>query len=127
VTAASSYGLQLPKSTLIPQLSLSVNFEAEGDQSGLLLCPPKRIRRASVGFARGASRIRGVKSHQNGQKWEARISKIEKDDKYLCLGTFDTEEAAPRAYDAAPLEHRGPRAITNSPRRRAAGRSRPAV
>ncbi|TYG84810.1 hypothetical protein ES288_A13G001400v1 [Gossypium darwinii] len=71
------------------------------------------LRRRSSGFSRGISKYRGVASrhHQNG-RWEARIGRVF-GNKYLYLGTYNTEEEAAAAYDMAALEYRGVNAITN--------------
>ncbi|KAG4164262.1 hypothetical protein ERO13_A13G003600v2 [Gossypium hirsutum] len=71
------------------------------------------LRRRSSGFSRGISKYRGVASrhHHNG-RWEARIGRVF-GNKYLYLGTYNTEEEAAAAYDMAALEYRGVNAITN--------------
>lgn len=70
------------------------------------------LRRGSVGFARGASRYRGVTKHHQHGKWEARIGRVE-GSKYLYLGTYESAEEAARAYDLAAVKFRGRKAITN--------------
>ncbi|KAL6767365.1 hypothetical protein ACKKBF_B34985 [Auxenochlorella protothecoides x Auxenochlorella symbiontica] len=71
-----------------------------------------RLRRGSVGFARGASQYRGVTKHHQHGKWEARIGRVD-GSKYLYLGTFESAEEAARAYDRAAVKFRGRKAITN--------------
>ena len=72
------------------------------------------LRRSSSGFARGASRFRGVTKHRSdggADKWEARIGKVE--GRSLFLGTFESEADAAKgalngwhAADALRPTHR---------------------
>ncbi|XP_072983398.1 uncharacterized protein [Typha latifolia] len=70
------------------------------------------LRRRSNGFARGASKYRGVAKHHNEGRWEARIGHVS-GYKYLYLGSFDSQEKAAEAYDRAAIHHRGSEAVTN--------------
>ncbi|KAG4164261.1 hypothetical protein ERO13_A13G003600v2 [Gossypium hirsutum] len=70
------------------------------------------LRRRSSGFSRGISKYRGVARHHHNGRWEARIGRVF-GNKYLYLGTYNTEEEAAAAYDMAALEYRGVNAITN--------------
>ncbi|KAE8671875.1 Ethylene-responsive transcription factor WRI1 [Hibiscus syriacus] len=70
------------------------------------------LRRRSSGFSRGVSKYRGVARHHHNGRWEARIGRV-LGNKYLYLGTYNTQEEAAAAYDMAALEHRGANAVTN--------------
>ncbi|MFQ6630713.1 hypothetical protein Gotur_009260 [Gossypium turneri] len=83
------------------------------------------LRRKSSGFSRGVSKYRGVAKHyyHNG-RWEARIGR-EFGNKYLNLGSYNTQEEAARAYDIAAIKCRGINAVTNFDLSTYAGRLRP--
>ncbi|XP_039037280.1 ethylene-responsive transcription factor WRI1-like [Hibiscus syriacus] len=70
------------------------------------------LRRRSNGFSRGVSQYRGVARHHHNGRWEARIGRVF-GNKYLYLGTYNTQEEAAAAYDMAALEYRGTNAVTN--------------
>ena len=67
----------------------------------------------SVRHVRGVSRFRGVcRASNRGKPWEARIRR---NGPRIYLGTFDTEEEAAMAYDAAAKEFFGEFAALNFP------------
>ncbi|XP_026450896.1 AP2-like ethylene-responsive transcription factor AIL5 [Papaver somniferum] len=68
------------------------------------------LKRKSSGFSNGASMYRGVS--RSGKRWQAQIRVP---NKYLCLGTFNTQEEAAKAYDITAIKRRGASAVTNFP------------
>ncbi|KAK5802370.1 hypothetical protein PVK06_029959 [Gossypium arboreum] len=71
------------------------------------------LRRKSNGFSRGVSKYRGVAKHyyHNGRS-EARIGRVF-GNKYLNLGSYNTQEEAARVYDIAAIKCRGINTVTN--------------
>ena len=71
-------------------------------------------RRLPVRTGRSASRYRGVSKSLNSSYWGARIRINER---LTYIGSFSTEEAAAKAYDAKAIELFGEFAVLNFPKR----------
>lgn len=59
------------------------------------------------------SRFKGVSWAKQNKKWQAQISS--RSTGHICIGHFDKEEDAAKAYDAAAMEYHGEFACLNFP------------
>lgn len=83
-------------------------------RSNLRLCSRSQNSRAMR--PRAGHRFKGAYYNRQRRKWVAQIQFIEAGERTNhYLGTFDSEEAAARAYDAAALQHFGEFARLNFP------------
>lgn len=80
-------------------------------RANLRLATPRQQAQNRRPLPGGTSRYKGVSKHR--RKWQA---EIKDDGRRRCLGQFDSEEDAARAYDAAALTAYGQYAFLNFPR-----------